>query len=175
MAELFANFEVNREPRWPVISKLLAGSLALHVLLALLRGLHSRRPSCVQSRQLDRRHQFCRQGLRTNRNWRRSSIGRTDAREVSLPGGYFAPEGQAGSRASAGADSVRRSSLKRSRPACNRTCGYTVAESIADCLARLVSFAESGRKRFARSHERDQATKSKTNVRVRVPVSRVRR
>ncbi|HEY2975655.1 MAG TPA: hypothetical protein VGJ48_24285 [Pyrinomonadaceae bacterium] len=34
MAELFANFEVNREPRWPVISKLLAGSLALHVLTA---------------------------------------------------------------------------------------------------------------------------------------------
>lgn len=34
MAELFANFEVNREPRWPVISKLLAGSLGLHVLTA---------------------------------------------------------------------------------------------------------------------------------------------
>jgi hypothetical protein len=34
MAELFANFEVNREPRWRVISKLLAGSLALHVLTA---------------------------------------------------------------------------------------------------------------------------------------------
>jgi hypothetical protein len=34
MAELFANFEVNREPRWPVISKLSAGSLALHVLTA---------------------------------------------------------------------------------------------------------------------------------------------
>lgn len=32
MAELFANFEVNREPSWPIISKLLAGSLALHVL-----------------------------------------------------------------------------------------------------------------------------------------------
>jgi hypothetical protein len=34
MAELFANFEVNRESRWPIISKLLAGSLALHVLAA---------------------------------------------------------------------------------------------------------------------------------------------
>jgi hypothetical protein len=32
MAELFASFEVNREPRWPVISKLLAGSLAVHLL-----------------------------------------------------------------------------------------------------------------------------------------------
>ena len=35
MAELFANFEVNREPRWPVVSKLLAGSLALHVSIAV--------------------------------------------------------------------------------------------------------------------------------------------
>jgi hypothetical protein len=34
MAELFASFEVNRESRWPIISKLLAGSLALHVLAA---------------------------------------------------------------------------------------------------------------------------------------------
>src|SRR6266550_6695013 len=34
MAELFANFEVNRESRWPVIAKLLAGSLALHVVTA---------------------------------------------------------------------------------------------------------------------------------------------
>jgi hypothetical protein len=34
MSELFANFEVNKQPRWPTISKLLAGSLALHVSLA---------------------------------------------------------------------------------------------------------------------------------------------
>jgi hypothetical protein len=32
MAELFANFEVNREPRWPIISKLLASSLVAHLL-----------------------------------------------------------------------------------------------------------------------------------------------
>ena len=32
MAILFANFEINREPRWPIISKLLAGSLAAHAL-----------------------------------------------------------------------------------------------------------------------------------------------
>jgi hypothetical protein len=32
MAELFANFEVNRAARWPIISKLLAGSVALHAL-----------------------------------------------------------------------------------------------------------------------------------------------
>jgi hypothetical protein len=33
MSELFANFEVNREARWPIISKLLVGSVATHVLL----------------------------------------------------------------------------------------------------------------------------------------------
>ena len=34
MSELFANFEINREPRWPLILKLLAGSLVLHSLTA---------------------------------------------------------------------------------------------------------------------------------------------
>ena len=33
MPELFANFEVNRDARWPIVSKLLGGSLVLHVLL----------------------------------------------------------------------------------------------------------------------------------------------
>jgi hypothetical protein len=33
MAELFANFEVNRAARWPIISKLVGASLVLHVLL----------------------------------------------------------------------------------------------------------------------------------------------
>jgi hypothetical protein len=33
MPELFANSEINREPRWQILSKLAAGSLALHVAL----------------------------------------------------------------------------------------------------------------------------------------------
>jgi hypothetical protein len=33
MAELFANFEVNKAPRWPIICWLLEGSLAAHLLL----------------------------------------------------------------------------------------------------------------------------------------------
>jgi len=33
MPELFANFEVNRDARWPIVSKLLGGSLVLHMLL----------------------------------------------------------------------------------------------------------------------------------------------
>ncbi len=32
MSQLFANFEINNDPRWPLVSKLLAGSLALHLL-----------------------------------------------------------------------------------------------------------------------------------------------
>jgi hypothetical protein len=35
MAELFADFEVNREPRWPVISRLLAGSIGVHLLAVM--------------------------------------------------------------------------------------------------------------------------------------------
>jgi hypothetical protein len=34
MPELFANFEVNRQPRWPVILRLLSGSLVVHLALA---------------------------------------------------------------------------------------------------------------------------------------------
>ena len=34
MSELFANFEINKQPRWPIVSKLLAGSLVMHVSLA---------------------------------------------------------------------------------------------------------------------------------------------
>src|SRR5712664_4145062 len=35
MAELFADFEVNRELRWPVILRLLGGSFAVHLLLVM--------------------------------------------------------------------------------------------------------------------------------------------
>src|SRR5262245_58511537 len=33
MADLFANFEVNREPKWPLLLKLATGSLLIHVLM----------------------------------------------------------------------------------------------------------------------------------------------
>src|ERR1041385_5190422 len=35
MSDLFAKFEVNKDPRWPMLAKLLGGSLALHFLLAV--------------------------------------------------------------------------------------------------------------------------------------------
>src|ERR671939_2095321 len=33
MAELFADFEINRAPRWPLLVRLLGGSIALHAIL----------------------------------------------------------------------------------------------------------------------------------------------
>lgn len=36
MTDLFANFEVNHDPKWPVLTKLVAGSLALHLVLLWL-------------------------------------------------------------------------------------------------------------------------------------------
>ncbi len=35
MSELFSKFEVNSDPRWPIVSKLLGGSLVLHVILCI--------------------------------------------------------------------------------------------------------------------------------------------
>ena len=35
MAELFTDFEVNREPRWPVVLRLLGGSFAAHLLVVI--------------------------------------------------------------------------------------------------------------------------------------------
>lgn len=36
MSELFDNFEINSAPRWPILTRLLAGSFALHLLFVLL-------------------------------------------------------------------------------------------------------------------------------------------
>lgn len=94
MAELFAKFEVNRELRWPVISKLLAGSLAAHLVavacVLFIPGV---------------RDAFNLASLITNtkfvdKPYERTEIG-DDVTLVELAGdkfhypeGYFAPEGQ---------------------------------------------------------------------------------
>lgn len=36
MTELFDNFEINSAPRWPILSRLVAGSFALHLIFVLL-------------------------------------------------------------------------------------------------------------------------------------------
>ena len=94
MSELFANFEVNKQPRWPVISKLLAGSLVMHVILAAcvlyvpgLRTAFNLASLIADTRFVDKPYE-------------RTQIG-DDVQFVELasdkfhyPEGYFAPEGQ---------------------------------------------------------------------------------
>ena len=94
MAELFAKFEVNREPRWQLILKLLAGSLALHVLVSLfvvyvpgVRDAFKIATLIADTNLVDR-------------DYERTVIA-DDVQFVELtrekfhyPEGYFAPEGQ---------------------------------------------------------------------------------
>jgi hypothetical protein len=93
MSELFANFEVNKHPRWPIISKLLVGSLVLHVICAAsvlyVPGLRSafNLASLVAGTRV------------VEKDYERTQIG-DDVQFVELasdkfhyPEGYFAPEG----------------------------------------------------------------------------------
>jgi hypothetical protein len=94
MSELFRNFEVNREARWPIISKLLVGSLALHVLFVscVLYIPGVRDAFNLASLIADTRF--------VNKAYERTQIA-DEVRLVELPGGkfhypegYFALEGQ---------------------------------------------------------------------------------
>jgi hypothetical protein len=96
MAELFANFEVNRESRWPIITKLLVGSLALHALVSFgavkipgVRAAFNLASLIADTKFVDK-------------DYKRTEIA-DDVQMVELsrekfhyPEGYFAPEGQAG-------------------------------------------------------------------------------
>ena len=94
MAELFANFEVGKQPRWPIISKLLAGSLVMHISLAAcvlyVPGLRS----AFNLASLISGTRF------VDKDYEKTQIG-DDVELVELasnkfhyPDGYFAPEGQ---------------------------------------------------------------------------------
>lgn len=94
MSELFANFEVNKQPRWPIVSKLLAGSLIMHVALAAsvlyvpgLRSAFNLASLIADTRFVDKAYE-------------KTQIG-DDVQLIELasdkfhyPEGYFAPEGQ---------------------------------------------------------------------------------
>jgi len=94
MSAIFANFEINREPRWPIVSKLLVGSLVLHVCIAAsvlyvpgLRSAFNLASLIADSRFVDKPYE-------------KTQIG-DDVQLVELannkfryPDGYFAPEGQ---------------------------------------------------------------------------------
>ena len=94
MPELFAHFEVNRSPRWPVVSKLLAGSLALHVMFvgSVLYIPGVRAAFNIASLVADTTF--------VDKDYERTEIG-DDVQLVSLagdkfryPDGYFATEAQ---------------------------------------------------------------------------------
>ena len=94
MAELFAKFEVNRELRWPIIAKLLVGSLAAHVLVVAsvlfipgVRDAFNLASLIADTKFVDKPYD-------------KTEIG-DDIQFVELasdkfhyPEGYFAPEGQ---------------------------------------------------------------------------------
>ncbi len=95
MSELFANFEVNRELRWPLVSKLLAGSLVMHLLFvsSVLYIPGVRDAFNLASLIADTRF--------VNKDYAKTEIG-DDVQLVELtsekfryPDGYFAPEGLA--------------------------------------------------------------------------------
>lgn len=93
MSELFGNFEVNKQPRWPIVSKLLVVSLALHLICAAsvvyVPGLRS----AFNLASLVAGAKF------VDKDYERTQIG-DDVQFVELasnkfhyPEGYFAPEG----------------------------------------------------------------------------------
>ena len=96
MAELFKNFEVNKERRWPIICWLLEGSLALHlVFLAGVLYVPGIRDAFNIAALLS-------DTTFVDRDYQKTEIG-DDVQLVELtsnkfryPDGYFAPESQVG-------------------------------------------------------------------------------
>ena len=95
MSELFANFEVNKEARWPIISKLLGGSFAAHLLLLSCALYIPGVRDAFNLASLIADTSF------VDKDYQRTQIG-DDVQLVELsrekfryPEGYFALEGQA--------------------------------------------------------------------------------
>jgi hypothetical protein len=96
MAELFKNFEVNKERRWPIICWLLEGSLGLHLLfLAGVLYVPGIRDAFNIAALIS-------DTTFVDRDYQKTEIG-DDVQLVQLasnkfryPDGYFAPESQAG-------------------------------------------------------------------------------
>src|SRR6266540_3827149 len=96
MAELFADFEVNRESRRPIISKLLAGSLTAHLLAAAcvlfvpgVRGAFNLASLITDTRFVDKPYE--RTEIGDNVQWVELASDK-----FHYPEGYFALEGQTG-------------------------------------------------------------------------------
>ena len=96
MAELFANFEVNGQSRWPIIAKLLGGSVAAHLLVIICVLYIPGVRDAFNIASLIAGTDF------VDKSYSRTEIG-DDVQLVQLTGekfhypeGYFVPEGQAG-------------------------------------------------------------------------------
>ena len=94
MPQLFANFEINRDPRWQLVSQLVAGSLALHVLLIACALYVPGVRDAFNLAALIADTNF------VDKDYVRTEIG-DDVQLVQLtsekfryPDGYWAPEGQ---------------------------------------------------------------------------------
>jgi hypothetical protein len=92
MAELFGNFEVNREPRWQLIMKLLVGSLALHslgvacvVFIPGVRDAFNLASLIADTRFVDK--PYDRTEIVDNVQWVEMA-----SNKFRYPDGYFAPE-----------------------------------------------------------------------------------
>ncbi|MFN2491899.1 MAG: hypothetical protein ABR501_03330 [Pyrinomonadaceae bacterium] len=101
MAELFANFEVNREARWPLVLKLLGGSIALHLMAVAcvlyipgLRDAFNIATLIADTRFVDKPY------VRTEIE-DEVQIVELSREKFHYPAGYFAPEGQADQLAAA--------------------------------------------------------------------------
>jgi hypothetical protein len=96
MAELFAKFEVNREARWPVILKLLAGSLALHVLASLVLVYVPGVRAAFNIASLVAGAKYVDKDYKRTEIVDEVQLVELTREKFHYPEGYFAPEGQAG-------------------------------------------------------------------------------
>lgn len=96
MADLFTNFEVNRDPRWQILLRLLGGSLAVHFLLVVCVLYIPGVRDAFNIAALIRDTSF------VDRPYEKTEIGdevqlvEISSNKFRYPDGYFAPETQAG-------------------------------------------------------------------------------
>jgi hypothetical protein len=142
MAELFDNFEVNRDPKWPIISRLVGASALLHLALLWLVIYVPAVRDTVNIAALIASTRF------VDEDYVATQIG-DDVQIVELekfryPDGYFAMDAQAGSGLVAAANDPF-----APKPIAVAQCGSkpgpepgSVAESVRICIRVAADRAE---------------------------------